>query len=59
MFGRVNVRYYSAPAKLMYCVELATGVPSADNLECMSTGVLQGLQALVLARSKMSRVYYR
>lgn len=42
---------------MWYCVGSLTGVPSPDNLECMSIGVLQGLQALMPARSKISRIY--
>ena len=59
MSGRVKVRYYRALARLRYCVESATREPSVDNLECKSIGVLQGLQALIPARSKISRVYRR
>lgn len=33
--------------------------PSLDNLECMSMGMLQGLQLLISVLSKMPSVYYR
>ncbi|KAJ0647709.1 hypothetical protein HanLR1_Chr15g0564671 [Helianthus annuus] len=56
--GRVNVRYCKAPARLRYSVGSETGGPSdALSLDERSTGVLQGLQADMLARARISLAY--
>jgi hypothetical protein len=44
--------------KTPVAVESTTGSPAAsESLTCVSSGVEQGLQSLIWARSRMSRVY--